>query len=169
MGIFSHKDENDPAHADLADEVGDIGEASVDPTGIVDPLAPKAGGGVPGSFGTYDPSDPMAAMRMAQEAIANSPFGHGPLSHTPMAEDIQARLAQATQQIQGNLQNMEQFGGVSGAMAAGAAMGATNPAAPSPAGNDAISQLERLAALRNSGALTEEEFAAQKRRVLDEG
>ncbi len=140
-------------------------EGGVNPEGIVDPLAPKAPG-TPGAMPAYDPNDPMAAMRMAQEAFANSPFGSGPLSHMPMAEEMQQRLDEASAQIQGNLQSMEQFGGVPGAMAAGAAMGAgEGPAAP---GDDAISRLERLAALRNSGALTDAEFAEQKRRVLDE-
>lgn len=38
--------------------------------------------------------------------------------------------------------------------------------APPPAGGDRVAQLERLAALRSSGALTEEEFEAEKRRLL---
>jgi Short C-terminal domain len=37
---------------------------------------------------------------------------------------------------------------------------------PADAGDDAISQLERLSALRASGALTDEEFEQQKRRIL---
>jgi len=37
------------------------------------------------------------------------------------------------------------------------------PAAPAP---DPIAQLTQLAALRDSGALTEEEFAAQKAKIL---
>ena len=36
-------------------------------------------------------------------------------------------------------------------------------------GDDTISKLERLAALHASGALTDEEFADQKRRILDGG
>lgn len=36
-----------------------------------------------------------------------------------------------------------------------------------PAEEDAISKLERLAALHAGGALADEEFAEQKRRVLD--
>jgi hypothetical protein len=39
-------------------------------------------------------------------------------------------------------------------------------AAAEPAQDDTIARLERLAALRASGVLTEEEFEAQKRRVL---
>lgn len=44
------------------------------------------------------------------------------------------------------------------------------PAAPTPAAapasEDMISQLERLAALKSQGILTDEEFAAQKARIL---
>jgi hypothetical protein len=38
-----------------------------------------------------------------------------------------------------------------------------------PAGDDSIAKIERLAALRQSGALTEEEFQDQKRRILGGG
>jgi hypothetical protein len=130
------------------------GEGADDVEGIVDPLAPKAG-----APGAYDPADPMAAIRMAQEAIASSPFGSGPLSQMGIAEDIQEQLAQAAAQIEANDQALAQFGGIAGV---------TGAAAPA-AGSDAISQIERLAALRESGALTEEEFAAQKRRILGDG
>lgn len=44
------------------------------------------------------------------------------------------------------------------------------PPAPAPAaastGDDMITQLEKLGALRDSGVLTDEEFAEQKRRIL---
>jgi len=39
-----------------------------------------------------------------------------------------------------------------------------SPAAPGP--DDMIAQLERLGRLRDSGVLTDEEFAAQKSRIL---
>jgi hypothetical protein len=39
------------------------------------------------------------------------------------------------------------------------------PAAPAPQ-EDVISQIERLAALKDQGILTEEEFAAQKAKLL---
>ena len=42
------------------------------------------------------------------------------------------------------------------------------PAEPPPPGMDVLNQLERLASLRDSGALTGEEYQAQKRRVLEE-
>ncbi len=40
------------------------------------------------------------------------------------------------------------------------------PAAPAAEQEDVLSQLERLGALRDAGVLTEEEFAAQKARIL---
>ena len=46
------------------------------------------------------------------------------------------------------------------------AAGSPTPAAAAAGGDDMISQLERLSALRASGALTEAEFEAQKARIL---
>jgi hypothetical protein len=43
------------------------------------------------------------------------------------------------------------------------------PAAPRAPQDDPIARLERLAALKASGVLTEEEFQQQKRRILSEG
>lgn len=40
------------------------------------------------------------------------------------------------------------------------------PAAPAPAADDVVSQLERLAALKEKGILTDEEFAQQKAKIL---
>ena len=41
-----------------------------------------------------------------------------------------------------------------------------NPAATEPDADDVVSQIERLDALRQSGALTREEFEREKRRLL---
>ena len=43
---------------------------------------------------------------------------------------------------------------------------AAPPAAPAPAAPDPIAQLKELAELKNQGILTEDEFAAQKAKVL---
>ena len=43
---------------------------------------------------------------------------------------------------------------------------APSPAASAPQQEDTISQLERLGALKNQGVLTEEEFQAQKAKIL---
>jgi hypothetical protein len=40
------------------------------------------------------------------------------------------------------------------------------PAPAEPAGDDMITQLRKLGELRDAGVLTEEEFAAQKARIL---
>jgi Short C-terminal domain len=40
------------------------------------------------------------------------------------------------------------------------------PAAPEPASVDPVAQLKELGELRDSGVLTEEEFAAQKAKIL---
>ncbi|UYO95714.1 SHOCT domain-containing protein [Microbacterium sp. M28] len=40
------------------------------------------------------------------------------------------------------------------------------PTAPAPAGNDMLAQLQQLAALKESGVLSEEEFAAAKAKLL---
>jgi Short C-terminal domain len=40
------------------------------------------------------------------------------------------------------------------------------PAAPAAGGEDRVQQLKDLAALKDQGALTEQEFAAEKARVL---
>ena len=56
-----------------------------------------------------------------------------------------------------------------GMAAAGAAFGAPPPAAPPPAappGGDLVEQLRKLGELRDAGILTEEEFAAQKAKLL---
>jgi hypothetical protein len=49
---------------------------------------------------------------------------------------------------------------------AAAAPAAPAPAAAPPAGDDTISRLTQLAALHDSGALTDEEFTAAKAQVL---
>ncbi|MBW9211134.1 SHOCT domain-containing protein [Mumia sp. zg.B21] len=47
-------------------------------------------------------------------------------------------------------------------------MTGSSPSAPAESGGtDAVSQLERLAALQQQGLLTPEEFAAQKARILN--
>ena len=40
------------------------------------------------------------------------------------------------------------------------------PAAPAPTGEDRVEQLKGLAALKDQGVLTDEEFAAEKAKIL---
>ncbi|GGF27357.1 hypothetical protein GCM10011321_18460 [Youhaiella tibetensis] len=52
------------------------------------------------------------------------------------------------------------------APAAGAPPATPEPAAPAGLSQEAMAQLEKLADLHKSGILTDEEFAAQKARIL---
>ncbi|AKR54968.1 hypothetical protein XM25_03925 [Devosia sp. H5989] len=56
--------------------------------------------------------------------------------------------------------------GGSSAPAAGAPPATPEPAAPAGLSQEAMAQLEKLADLHKSGILTDEEFAAQKARIL---
>jgi hemolysin activation/secretion protein len=40
------------------------------------------------------------------------------------------------------------------------------PAAAAPAGHDPVAEIQRFAALRDAGVLTEEEFSAKKKQIL---
>jgi hypothetical protein len=66
------------------------------------------------------------------------------------------------------IERQSQYLHVNPGMATGAAFGA--PAAPPPAPaapqTDMVDQLRKLGELRDAGILTEEEFAAQKARIL---
>jgi Short C-terminal domain len=58
--------------------------------------------------------------------------------------------------------------GIAARMREGRAAPAGGPPPP-PAGDPRVGEIERLAGLRDSGALTEEEFAAEKARILGSG
>jgi hypothetical protein len=53
-------------------------------------------------------------------------------------------------------------------ISASAPKAAPSPPTAAPANGDIVSQLERLAALKERGVLTEEEFAAQKSRIFEQ-
>ena len=59
-----------------------------------------------------------------------------------------------------------QRGGAQDAAAAPQEPYAPPPAAPAASGDDRVEQLKELAALKDQGVLTDEEFAAEKARVL---
>lgn len=61
----------------------------------------------------------------------------------------------------------EQAAPVQEAPSAPAAQAEAAPMPGQPAGSDTLEQLERLAALRTQGMLTDEEFAAAKHRLLE--
>jgi hypothetical protein len=79
-------------------------------------------------------------------------------------ERIADAMAKAEQTLGIDLDGDGKIGGATSAGAAPAGGGAPSPAAS--AGGDLTSQLERLAKLRDSGALTEAEFESMKRKVI---
>ena len=80
-----------------------------------------------------------------------------------------ARRAAVASAVHGRVQQRqrERWAAESQAAAPAPAVASSPTSAPTPASADElISQLERLAKLRDSGVLTEAEFAAQKARLL---
>jgi hypothetical protein len=122
----------------------------LDRAGIAPAAAPPAAAGAPAApaapvAGMWDVSSPFgvdlgAVMKQVQEARAKA--GDDP---TALAHELQRRF----------------MGGVPGASFSAATFGA-------PA-EDPLDQLERLADLKAKGILTEEEFQAQKARILGQG
>lgn len=166
MGFFSRRRQAESALSPSAGSLSseeDIGELNADSGGIVDPLAagPADASGVEFSGMTeFDPNDPIAAMRAAQEAMANSPLGSGPLGHY-----VEKRMAEAMEQTEASMRAAQAYAPPGGFPAAAA----TAAGSAAVGAGETVSQLERLAVLRASGALTEDEFAEQKRKVLGEG
>jgi len=127
-------------------------------------------------------------LRAKVEQVLGHPLEDGHMETLDFSSDPQKAMAlmQVIQQHQ--LEKMG-FGGAVGAagavpgqpvagndaaaagvmgVAAAATMGAMTPGAqPAPA-DDELSKLERLAKLHESGALTDEEFATEKKRLLGE-
>lgn len=97
---------------------------------------------------------------------------HGPTTTTTVhvhggsAADIPADLRDGIEQMLGvDIDGDGRIGGAGTAPSSGFGFG--QPAGwSSPATDDRVAQLERLAALHRSGALTDAEFAAEKRRLL---
>jgi hypothetical protein len=149
-------------------------EGPVGSSGISDPLAGGAGamsgmgamgafgamGGMGGTFSGGTPQEPVLDLRndpelreklekvLGRELVPGTQE-HLDFSHDPM---LAAQVMQTIAQHQAEKQM--------GAMGMGAAASATGTA------GDPVAQLERLDALRQSGALTQEEFDAQKKRLL---
>jgi hypothetical protein len=86
----------------------------------------------------------------------------GGMSRRQQAKAEQAAEAEAYEQQQQQAA-MEQA--AAQAVAAQQAA-APAPAAAAPAGGDTVAQLQQLAQLKEQGVLTEEEFAAQKAKIL---
>jgi hypothetical protein len=83
----------------------------------------------------------------------------GGMSRRQQGKAQQAADAEAYEQQQQQAQ-------IDAQVAAAVAAQTPPPAAPAPAEDDTITQLTKLAELKAQGILTEEEFAAQKAKVL---
>lgn len=83
----------------------------------------------------------------------------GAMSRHQAGRDQEAAEAQAYEQQQ-------QQAATEAAAQQAAAAAQYRPVAAAPPADDAVSQLERLAALQQQGILTPEEFAAQKAKIL---
>ncbi len=96
----------------------------------------------------------------------------GGMNRSQQAKAAEAQQQQAAQQAafqsQAELAEMQQQMAALQAQQAAAAAPAPAPAAAAaaPAADDLTAQIERLAALKSSGVLTDEEFAAAKARLL---
>ena len=88
---------------------------------------------------------------------------------TATSNAVNRRMAQKNVEAYGNAQQQyqQEYAQPAPAMAvaAGPAPGVMVPPA-APAEDDTLAQLERLAALKAQGILTDEEFAAQKAKLL---
>jgi type II secretory pathway pseudopilin PulG len=83
------------------------------------------------------------------------------------AAQQQAQAEQAAAQQQAMLEQAAQAGAEQALAAQAPATGATTPlSAPSTSSADRIAQLKELAGLKEAGILTEEEFQAEKARIL---
>ena len=97
----------------------------------------------------------------------------GGMNRSQQAKAVDAQQQQAAQQAafqsQAELAEMQQQMAALQAQQAAAAtppVAAAPVAAVAPAGDDLMSQLERLATMKASGVLSDEEFAAAKARLL---
>jgi Short C-terminal domain len=111
-------------------------------------------------FGGAMPDQAKEAIARAEKMMNMDLDGDGTVAGAPAGPgqhmDLGKLMAQAQQQMaafqQGGLAAMQ--------------TGAIPPPAAAPAQKDTIAQLEELAALRDRGALTDDEFEAQKKKIL---
>lgn len=139
--------------------------ATVGESGIGDPLAGAAAGGFGGAFAAggmlaagANPAEPVLDLRNDPELRAKleKVLGRDLTPGTTERLDFAGDPQMAAQVMQ-----------VVAAHQAEQQMRALGQAAPqSSSADDTIAQIERLDALRQSGALTQEEFEEQKRKLL---
>lgn len=89
----------------------------------------------------------------------------GGMSRHQAGKQQQAADAAAYQQEQQQAQ-MQAMAQQAAAQQAAAQAAAAPPPAPAPAANDITAQLQQLAALKEQGVLSDEEFAAAKAKLL---
>jgi len=128
--------------------------ASQPPVGAGGPAAAAA----PGQVGSVDArNDPELRAKLEQVIGRKLEPGTEQTIDTSNDPALAARIMQVVQQ-----HAAEKAAGATGAAGAAASDQATG------AGGDALSKLERLAKLRDAGALTDAEFNEEKRQLLDE-
>ena len=119
---------------------------------------PSAGQTVPV---LYDPSDHDKIIvdysPEAQQSAALSAAGVDPNAIGQLMEQAQQLRAQAGQVQPGQIPDISKMG-----------LPGMASQAPAQAGPDPVEQLERLAKLKESGALTDAEFQAEKAKILDQ-
>jgi type II secretory pathway pseudopilin PulG len=124
----------------------------------------------PGLVGTMART---AVVAGTATAVSGSMQRRAATRHMEQAELAQARAAQAAADEQARVDAavaaaLAAQGGATPAAATPASVAATPAASPAgpPGGDDVIARLQQLAELKAQGILTEEEFAAQKARIL---
>ena len=140
--------------------------------GVQSPFASAGGvGAAAGGFGGFggNPAEPSVdlrndpELREKLEKVIGRELVPGTTERLDFSSDPQmAAAVMQTIALHQAEKQMEAIGGMGG-MAAMSGMGA---AAPMGDADDTVAQLERLDALRQSGALTQEEFDQQKRKLL---
>ena len=110
------------------------------------------------------PDQAKEAIARAEKMMNMDLDGDGTVAGAPAGPGQHMDLNKLMQQAQAQMAAFQQHGGFA-AMQTGTFPGVTPAPAP-PAAKDTITQLEELAALRDRGALTDEEFEAQKKRIL---
>jgi hypothetical protein len=140
----------------------DAGQESTPPAATPQPTMPAAGAIPPEAQQVVDQ---LQHMFPGAQVSSHSEMKVIDLSSNPEAK---AQMMGPLEAMTGmDLDGDGHVGGNGGAPAPPAAgNGATFVPTPAP-GDDAVSRLERLAALHKQGVLTDEEFAEQKKRLLD--
>src|SRR3954451_20424126 len=115
----------------------------------------------PGLVGTM-----ATAAVIGGTAAATSHAMDRRMTQKDMAKQQEAEAQDAAVQSQSDIAEMQQQMAAMQAQQAQAAMQAQTAPAPPAAGPDLMTQLQQLAKLKEAGALTEDEYAAAKAKLL---